>query len=82
VLAHLDALGDLNLTIAGEQRHPPHLPQVHPERVVALRVVRAVDVLSRPLAVRTTKPLFLGALFPHDPAGGDLDPRPLYAVLS
>ncbi len=35
----LDALGDLDLALAREERDAPHLAQVHPYRVVALRVV-------------------------------------------
>ena len=44
VLALLDALGDLDFALAREERHAPHLAQVHPDGVVALRVV-AVDLL-------------------------------------
>ena len=35
-LTALDALGDLDLTLAGEQRHRAHLAQVHAHRVVGL----------------------------------------------
>ena len=44
VLALLDALGDLDLALAREERDAAHLAQVHADRVVRLRVV-AVDVL-------------------------------------
>ena len=43
-LALLDALGDLDLALAGEQRDRAHLAQVHAHRVVGLRVA-AVEVL-------------------------------------
>ena len=36
VLAALDALGDLDLALAGEERHRAHLAQVHAHRVVGL----------------------------------------------
>ena len=39
VLALLDALGDLDLALAGEQRDGAHLAQVHADRVVRLGVV-------------------------------------------
>ena len=51
MLALLDALGDLDFTLAREERYAPHFAQVHPNRVVALRVV-AVELflaLGRPL---------------------------------
>ena len=35
VLALLDALGDLDLALAREERDAPHLAQVHADRVVA-----------------------------------------------
>ncbi len=40
VLAVLDALGDLDLALAREERNAPHLAQVHPDWVVRLGVVR------------------------------------------
>ena len=36
LLAALDALGDLDLALAGEQRHRAHLAQVHADGVVGL----------------------------------------------
>src|SRR5450631_1157430 len=41
-LAVLDPLGDLDLALTGEQRHRPHLAQVHAHRVVGLRVAVGV----------------------------------------
>jgi hypothetical protein len=43
VLAGLDPLRDLDLTLAREERDAPHLAEVHADGVVGLRVV--VDVL-------------------------------------
>jgi hypothetical protein len=45
-LAALDALGDLDLALAGEQRHRAHLAQVHADRVVGLveRARREVEL--------------------------------------
>ena len=40
VFALLDALGDLDFALAGEQRDAAHLAQVHADRVVALVVAR------------------------------------------
>src|SRR5690606_33047012 len=41
-LAVLDALGDLDLTLTGEQRNRAHLAQVHAHRVVRLGRVAVV----------------------------------------
>jgi hypothetical protein len=70
VLALLDALGDLDLALAGEERDAPHLPEVHPDRVVALRVVRAVGLLLLLLAVGARDVLLLGVLLLDDAASG------------
>ena len=45
-LAALDAAGDLDLALAGEQRHGAHLAQVHADRVVGLveRARREVEL--------------------------------------
>ena len=44
-LAVLDALRDLDLALAGEQRDRPHLAQVHAHGVVGLRVAVGVFLL-------------------------------------
>jgi hypothetical protein len=46
VLAVLDALGDLDLALAGEQRDRAHLAEVHPHRVVALARVGVVEATA------------------------------------
>ena len=44
-LAVLDALGDLDLALAGEQRHRPHLAQVHAHGIVGLGVAVVLFLL-------------------------------------
>jgi hypothetical protein len=70
LLALLDALRDLDLALAGEERDRAHLPQVHPDGVVGLGV-RAVGVLDV-LAALDRDPLVLGRLFLGDALGSDL----------
>ena len=68
VLALLDALRDLDLALAREERDAAHLAQVHPDRVVALRGVAVDDFLGlgrgrgRGL-LAIARPLLLGLLF-------------------
>ena len=53
VLALLDPLGEGDLALAGEERHPPHLAQVEAHRVLgaADRARREVDRLRRAVVV-------------------------------
>ena len=70
VLALLDALGDLDLALAREERDAPHLAQVHADRVVRLRVVR-VGLFLAPrrgpatffVSVASSSAMRLGAIF-------------------
>ncbi len=70
-LADLDPLGDLHLALAGEQRDAAHLPEVHADRIVGLRVV--VDVLF--LVLGGDDELLLVGLFVGDALGRDLHLR-------
>ena len=58
-LAVLDALGDLDLALAGEQRDRPHLAQVHAHRVVGLGVAVASSSSSGSSFLASTSLLFL-----------------------
>ena len=71
VLAVFDALGDLDLALAGEQRDGAHLAEVHPDRVVRLRVVARVFFV---LAVAADGVGLLGFdVFFDEALRGDLD---------
>ncbi len=71
-LAALDALGDLDLALAREERDAPHLAEVHANRIVRLRVV--VDVLFFAVALRDDELLF-ARFFVGDALRRDLDLR-------
>ena len=58
-LSLFDALGDLDLTLAGEKRNGPHLPQVHPDGVAAPALV--VETRALPVGFASL-PLFLKTL--------------------
>ena len=53
----LDALGDGDFAFAREQRHPPHLAQVHADRIVRLVQRAGGEVELRPLAVVALHPV-------------------------
>jgi hypothetical protein len=59
-LADLDALGDLHLALAREQRHAAHLAEVHANGIVALRVVVDVFRFATDTARQLLRLLLLG----------------------
>src|SRR5512135_1704852 len=46
LVGRLDAPADLHFLLAREQRHPPHLPQIHPHRIIQTVLARRLFLVA------------------------------------